>query len=177
MSDHLTKFQQYLRLESMGVNLSVWFGAVVGFLLPYSLIPLLPLYVLPAVAWYISTKDSLLRQHSKQALIFSVLYTAVYPFIAYCGLLATIAQWGGQEAIAGQAMTLWLVGEQGPIRLAFTAAYMLDQKNDSLLTVEAIAYMLALAQIAFLLMVLSWPLVNAVYAYKQKPPHYPLFPK
>jgi hypothetical protein len=177
MSKHLTKFEQYLRMETMSVNLFVWLGVVAGFLLPYSLIPLLPLYVLPAGAWYTSTKGSLLWQHSKQALVFSVLFAFIYPLVAYGGLLLTIAGWGGQEAIAERFVALFVAGEQNPIRLAFTAAYMFDQTSDVLLTVQAVAYVFALAQVALLLIALIWPLVNVFYAYKQRPPHYPLFPK
>jgi len=177
MSEHLTKFEQYLRMESMGVNLSVWFGVVVGFFLPYSPIPLLPLYVLPAVAWYGSTKGSLLWEHSRQALIFSVLFTFIYPLVAYESLLFTIAQWGGHEAIAERSVALLVAGEYELIRLALTTAYAFDLTTALLLTVEVVAYALALAQVALLLMALTWPLVNVVYAYKQRAPNYPLFPK
>ena len=177
MSEQLSEFEQYLRMESMSINLFVWLGVVAGFLLPYSVIPLLLLYALPAVGWYTSTKGSLLWQHSKQALAFSVLFTFIYPLVAYGGLLLTIEQWGGQEAIVERALALLVTGEIEPIRLALATAYVFDQTTDLLLTAQAVAYVLALAQVALLLMALVWPLVNAVYAYKQRPPHYPLFPK
>ena len=177
MAEHLTKFEQYLRMESMGVNLSVWLGVMVGFLLPYSMIPLLPLYVIPAVAWYTSTKGSTLEQHSRQALVFSVLFTLVYPLIAYGSLLFIIAEPGGQADIAERTMALWAAGEQNPVVLAFTAASAFDATSSLLLTVEVVVYLLALAQVVLLLMALSWPLVNAVYAYTLRSPNYPLFPK
>jgi len=177
MSKHLTKFEQYLRMETMSVNLFVWLGVVAGFLLPYSPIPLLPLYVLPAVAWYSSTKGSLLCQHSKQALAFSVLFTFICPLVAYGGLLLTISQWGGQEAIATHALALLVTGEIQPIRLALATVYAFDLTTNLLLTVEAVAYVLALAQVALLFMALTWPLMNVVHAYKQRAPSYPFFPK
>jgi hypothetical protein len=177
MSEHLSEFEQNLYTGSMSVNLFVWLGVVVGFLLPHSLIPLLPLYVLPAVAWCSSEKGSLLCQHSRQALVFSVLFTFIYPLVAYGGLLITISQWGGQEAIATQAMTLLVSGEIQPIRLALATVYAFDLTTNLLLTVEVVAYVLALAQVALLFMALTWPLVNVVHAYKQRALCYPLFPK
>jgi hypothetical protein len=164
------------RMGSIGVNLSVWFGVVLAFLLPHSFIPLFPLYVLPALALYYSTKGSLLRQHSKQALIFSLLFTLVYPLIAYYGLMFTIAELGGQEAIAEQAMAQLVFGsEYSPARLAFAAAFALDQTSSHFLTVDAGAYALALMQVALLLQAFSQTLVNARRAFKQEPPHYSMF--